>query len=70
MGSEFLLVPVLNFFLLVALQQSLPQKAAPKTIPVILIEYYENVHGMTKDYIVISLVLLHEAKCSPNDPLS
>ena len=30
----------------------------------------KNVHGMTNDYIVISLALLHEAKCYPNDPLS
>ena len=26
--------------------------------------------GMTKDYIVTSLALLHEAKCYPNDLLS
>ena len=45
-------------------------KMAPKTIPGIFIGYYENVHGMTKDYIVISLALLHKAKCYRNDPLS
>ena len=43
---------------------------APKTIPGIFIGYYENVRGKTKDYIVISLTLLHEAKCYPNDPRS
>ena len=45
-------------------------KIAPKTIPGIFIGYSENVHGMTEDYIVISLALLHEAKSYPNDPLS
>ena len=38
----------------------------PKTNPGIFIVYYENVHGVTKDYIVISLSLLHEVKAYPD----
>ena len=67
--SEFVLVPMLIFPFRRIAAESTP-KMVLKTIPGIFFGYYQNVHGMTKDYIVISLALLHEAECYPNDPLS
>ena len=40
---------------------------SPKTVPGIFIGYYENSHSITKDYIVISLAYLYDAKMQPND---
>ena len=69
-GSEFLFGAYVEFLPSSRFAAEATPKMAPKTIPGIFIGYYENVHGMTKDYIVISLALLHEAKCYLNDPLS
>ena len=38
-----------------------------KTIPGIFLGYYEDSHGMTDDYVVISNSYLLDAKVSPND---
>ena len=39
----------------------------PKTVPGIFIGYHEDIHGITNDYIVISLSYLYDAKMQPND---
>ena len=40
---------------------------APNTIPGICIGYYEDISRLSKDYVVISLALLGDAKSYPND---
>ena len=39
---------------------------APNTIPGLFIGYYEDINGLSKDYVVISLALLGDAKSYPN----
>ena len=40
---------------------------APNTIPGIFIGYYEDIDGLSKDYVVISFAFLGDAKSYPNE---
>ena len=49
------------------IQKETTSKMAPNTIPGICIGYDEDINGLSKDYVVISLALLGDAKSYPND---
>ena len=52
------------------IQKETTSKIAPNTIPGIFIGYYEDINGLSKDYVVISLALLGDVKAYPNDRTS
>ena len=49
------------------IQTETTSKMAPNTIPGIFICYYEDINGLSKNYVVISLALLGDAKAYPKD---
>ena len=52
------------------IQKETTSKIAPNTIPGTFIGYYEDIHGLSKDYVVISFAFLGDAKAYPNDRTS
>ena len=70
---DSILVPfgaLLEFLPSSHIQKETTSKMAPNTIPRISIGYYEDINGLSKDYVVISLAFLGDAKGYPNDRTS
>ena len=67
MACSFLSEPWWRFFLLAGFAKDDSGAMSHKTVPGIFIGYHEDIHGITKDYIVISFSYLYDAKNQPND---